>query len=111
MRDNGIWWSAKLGTIWVVWPDGLRSPELAKMLRISKDKAKLRYDTTPGRRHERVAQILLRAATGRIVALEEITLGPATADEIERWRKLERATAIMAGKGPGGPQPVQQQLL
>jgi hypothetical protein len=101
--SDGVWWSAKVGGLWFMWPESLRSPELAKMLRTSKAKAKLEYDCTPGRRCERIALIVARAATGRRVPLEEIDLHAATVAELELWRRHQHAADVVNGKAVRTP--------
>jgi hypothetical protein len=109
VSDEGIWWSAKVGGLWFMWPESLRAPELAKMLRTSKVKAKAQYDATPGRRCQRVALILTRAATGRIVSLEDIDLHAATEAELALWRRHHHVADVMRGTAP--EVPVEQPAL
>lgn len=96
-------WSARLGGMWLVFPHSITSKDMAKMLRTSAAKAKLTYDTTPGLKHERVAKILLRAATGRIVPIEDIRLSAATDAELELWRSINHAHAVVKGDAPEAP--------
>lgn len=99
--------SARMGTLWCVFPHDLSLSKIARMTRRKPSDVGIAFVTMVGKPEMKRARMILSAHVGRDVEEAEVALSAATAAEVQRWEEQQDFTRRYRAK----PKPVEQPSL